>query len=112
MLGRLSFSALCLVSVTACAGEEPVVEDLTVGEPVAEAEGGVEESPEEPALPEECDAEEYRGLIGTPFAEATFPEDPMIRVYGVNDIITQDYRPQRTNVIYDVDGTIVRVTCG
>lgn len=59
-----------------------------------------------------CDAADYRPLIGSNIAATTLPRDPMIRAYGVNDIITQEYLPQRTNIVFDTDGVIVRVWCG
>ena len=63
-------------------------------------------------LPEECDAAEYRGFIGQNIAAVTVPTGPMLRAYGETDIITQDYLPQRTNIVYNAEGTILRVTCG
>ena len=59
-----------------------------------------------------CDAEDYRPLIGSDVVSANLPEDPMLRVFGVDDIVTQEYLPQRTNVVYRADGTILRVWCG
>ena len=59
-----------------------------------------------------CDARDYRPLIGTNVASATLPVGPMLRAYGVDDIVTQEYIPQRTNVVFDADGVIVRVWCG
>ena len=59
-----------------------------------------------------CDARDYRPLIGTNVASATLPTGPMLRAYSVDDIVTQEYIPQRTNVVYDADGVIVRVWCG
>lgn len=59
-----------------------------------------------------CDAGDYRPLVGSPVAATTFPTGPMLRVFGFNDIVTQDYIPQRTNIVYDGGGTITRVYCG
>ena len=59
-----------------------------------------------------CDASDYRPLIGTNVAAATLPTGPMLRAYGVDDIVTQEYIPQRTNVVFDAGGVIVRVWCG
>lgn len=59
-----------------------------------------------------CDAEDYRSLIGADIAATTLPADPMIRAFGEDDIVTQEYLPQRTNIVYDADGTIFRVYCG
>ena len=61
---------------------------------------------------EMCDAEDYRSLIGSNIASVTLPSGPMLRAYGVDDIITQEYLPQRTNVVYGPEGKITRVYCG
>lgn len=59
-----------------------------------------------------CDAADYRPLIGSNIAAATLPAGPRLRAFSVDDIVTQDYIPQRTNIIYRPDGTILRVECG
>ena len=61
---------------------------------------------------EQCDAEDYRHLVGQSVTATSFPTGPGMRVFGVNDIVTQDYVPQRTNVVYDGGQRIVRVYCG
>ena len=63
-------------------------------------------------LPEQCDAAEYRIHIGQNIATVTVPTGPMLRAYGDTDIVTQDYLPQRTNIVYDSAGIIRRVSCG
>ena len=45
-------------------------------------------SPSVPAAPDLCRAEEYRGMIGTPIAAATFPSG--VRTIGPDTIITED----------------------
>jgi len=101
----ISIHALCLL--VAC-GESTPVADQSV-----EPENVTQES-EEPALAdiELCDAADYRPLIGTAVSGTTFEAGAQLRVFGVNDIITQEYLPQRTNVVYDEDGLITRVYCG
>ena len=103
---RFSFSVLFL-ALAACAPDVPQVDPAIETEIVTES--GLEERV--PEL-EQCDAEDYRHLIGTPVAAAAFLTGNLLRVYGENDIITQDYLPQRTNVVYDAEGLIARVTCG
>ena len=58
-----------------------------------------------------CDAKDYRDLIGSSVTATTFPEGPRLRVFTLTDIVTQDYIPQRTNVVHD-KGRISRVYCG
>ena len=105
----LPFAAL-LVLFTACApvGAEPPVAEPDVAEL---GDGGAAETKGLADI-ELCDAEDYRPLIGTGIAAAALPEDPRLRAYGVNDIITQEYIPQRTNIVYGTDGIIQRVYCG
>ena len=59
-----------------------------------------------------CDAQDYRHLLGAVAASQTFPIGPEFRVYGVDDIITQEYLPNRTNVVVNQDGLVARVYCG
>ena len=51
-------------------------------------------------------------LIGSNIAAATLPAGPRLRAFSVDDIVTQEYIPQRTNIVYRPDGTIIRVECG
>ena len=61
---------------------------------------------------EMCQADQYRHLVGQSVTATSFPTGPSLRVFGANDIVTQDYIPQRTNVVYDGSQRIVRVYCG
>ena len=103
----LSGLVLCLALAGCAVEEEPaLITPLEGGDIVSELEGAGA------GLPEECDAADYRPLIGSSIAAVTLPTDPRVRAYGETDIITQDYLPQRTNIIYGADGVILRVTCG
>ncbi len=95
-----------LILLAACA---PVPGD---DEPAIVTEVVVADVVEEPPALEQCDAADYRPLIGTTIAATTFPVDDRLRVFGENDIITQEYLPQRTNVVFGTDGLIARVYCG
>ena len=96
-----TLACILLLGCAAENAEEPIVKD----------DPEVVEDDAPPAL-EECDAAEYRELVGTNIAATVFPEDPMIRVYGEGDIITQEYIPRRTNIVFDADGNIVQAYCG
>lgn len=111
------FAGLVLFTLAACAPEGPAIEDdifesMPPEEDVVLPPSG-NAGPQEriPEL-EQCDADDYRLLIGTPISAVTLPQDDLIRAYGENDIITQDYLPQRTNIVYSMDGIIQRVECG
>ena len=105
MLRRTAvFAFLAACSATAEVGVDPEVAE----EPIVEGEV----AEEEPAVTEQCDAEDYRPLIGTAVAEATFPDGPMLRVYAEGDIITQEYLPRRKNIVHNARGVIQNVYCG
>ena len=110
-LGSVFVGSMGLLALSACAAEEPPFEEIVV-DPEATAEV-VDTGPQEliPDL-EQCDADDYRPMIGTPVAAATFPQSDLLRVYSVTDIVTQDYLPQRTNIVVGADGLILRVSCG
>lgn len=110
---RRLISLMAVLAVTACAPTTP--DDL----------GGTVESESRPlpgpseqvggeglAAIEMCDAADYRHMVGQPVSSASFPTGPMLRVFGANDIVTQDYVPQRTNVVHDGSQVIVRIYCG
>lgn len=59
-----------------------------------------------------CDAPDYRPLVGSSVDATAFSTGPSLRVFGIDDIVTQDYIPQRTNVVHDDARRIVRVYCG
>ena len=67
----------------------------------------------EPAVgTEPCDLAPYRDLVGTDVKATSFPDDPRVRVFNLNDIVTRDYIPQRTNIVHDNAGRITQVYCG
>ena len=114
---RLAALSLLAILLAACAAEEPAaldppVADDLIAEAPADEEAGANDEAESIPIPEQCDAEDYRPLIGTPAAAATFPQNEFFRAYGETDIITQEYLPRRTNVVYGSDGIIKDVFCG
>ena len=76
-------------------------------------------SPVGPATPEECDAPKAERFIGRTAGPGTRSEltaavKPIsaIRWVGPGDATTEDYSPQRLNVMLDVGGRIASVHCG
>lgn len=109
---RLTLPIVGLAVLAACA---PTSVDDRASQTVPDAEPpGIEGETGEPKLGdvELCDARDYRHLMGSDVAATTFPTGARLRVFGVNDIVTQDYIPQRTNVVYGENGAITRVYCG
>jgi hypothetical protein len=95
-----------LVLLAAC-GPVPGDDEPAIVTEVVEAD-----IPQAPPALEQCDAADYRPLIGSSISETTFAVDDRLRVFSQNDIITQEYLPQRTNVVFDTEGLITRVYCG
>lgn len=107
---RFTFPALMFVALAACASSAPDDRD----QPENRALPGPSEDIAGGGLAdvELCDARNYRGLIGSDVGATTFPKSDELRVFSVNDIVTQDYIPQRTNVVFDGSRRIIRVYCG
>jgi len=105
-----------LVLASCGPSDTQVVEDITAGTTLpsgALAGAGTSVDPEsDDTSTELCDAADYRSLIGTNIADATVPEGPNVRIFSINDIVTRDFIPQRTNVVYETTGEITQVFCG
>ncbi len=103
---------IAIVALTACAPSYS--DDRAIVTLPNDAPPSVVKEDAEPKLAdiELCDARDYRPLIGSNVSATTFPRGARLRVFGVNDIVTQDYIPQRTNVVHDEGGRITRVYCG
>ena len=97
---------LALLGLVACA---PTPDDTVPVDAISGGGGAVDLVEAET---EECDAESYRSLLGTQVGATSFPASDRLRVFGQSDIVTQEYIPQRTNVVYNVAGQITRVFCG
>ena len=67
-----------------------------------------------PALAKDLDRCHGQGhWLGRPVDEARLQKaTKAYRILGVNDIATQDFNPDRLNVIIDSKGVIVRMYCG
>ena len=69
--------------------------------------------PAEPLpAPDTCGAEGYQGLVGQPqtaLSAMTFPIGT--RLIGPDDMVTADFRPDRLNIEYGINGRITKVSC-
>ena len=102
------FLASIILAACSPTGE---TEDADLGDNGDVAEEVVEDEGE-PIVIEQCDAETYRPFIGSSVADAALPDDAGVRVFGENDIVTQEYLPRRTNIVYDGRQIIRAVYCG
>ena len=63
--------------------------------------------------PQPCAAEAYQVLVGQPVGGVHTDSLPRPhRVYGPGDMITEDYRPDRLNIVVGENGVIAEVKCG
>ncbi|QHQ36796.1 I78 family peptidase inhibitor [Algicella marina] len=72
------------------------------------------EEVEAPEPVNECGALEAQELVGKTvedLAAMTFAAE-VTRFINPGDVITQDFRPERMNIVFDEDGAITRVYCG
>jgi len=75
---------------------------------------------EQPALPttaaeataqDTCGAAQYRELVGQNFAAVSLPAGNNIRIIQPDTMVTQDFSPQRINMIVGADGIITAFEC-
>ncbi|MCS6624967.1 hypothetical protein N0B44_18800 [Roseibacterium beibuensis] len=72
----------------------------------------VGETPAEP-IPQRCDAEAAKSLIGSHVGAVSFPADANVRIVCTTCPTTKDLRPDRLNVRFDQATGIIRgVDCG
>ena len=70
------------------------------------------ETPSEP-IPQRCNADSMRSLIGSHVGAVTFPADANIRIVCTTCPTTKDLRPDRLNIRFDQATGIIRsVDCG
>ena len=64
-------------------------------------------------IPQRCNADEMRSLIGSHVGAVSFPVDANVRVVCTTCPTTRDLRPDRLNVRFDQATGIIRsVDCG
>ena len=100
---------VCLLAFLAMIACAPVPDDTNAIVDISDGAGANDlvDNPNE-----ECDADAYRPLVGSPVTATVFPTGAKLRVFKSSDIVTQEYIPQRTNVVFNAGGQIIRVFCG
>lgn len=64
------------------------------------------------AIADTCGSEKLQHLLGHSISEFDVEaHDGPVRVLGVNDIYTEDYRPERLNIFINANGTVVNLYC-
>lgn len=100
---RSVFLALGLMALAACGQTTATTEPPT---PPATPQTAAEATAQDT-----CGAARYSAMVGTNIAAATFPADAGIRVIQPDSIVTEDFRPDRLNVIVDANGVITSLEC-
>lgn len=107
---KVLMAAGCFVALAACGQTAP---PATTETPVAE-------TPTTPLAPinaveataqDTCGAAQYRALVGTNVAAASFPADANIRIIPPRTPVTQDFSAARLNVLTDATGVIASLEC-
>lgn len=102
-------ASLIAVSLLAAACTPPAEDKAE--EPAQEPVAAAPTTREEATAQDTCGAAQYRAMIGTPIAAASFPATPNIRVITPDMMITQDFSAERLNVIVGTDGNISSLEC-
>jgi|SRR5580704_15280437 hypothetical protein len=71
-------------------------------------------TPRPPAANASCEAASLAWLVGKPKSAIPVPVDPSLRrVYCSTCMVTQDYIPGRTDIVFDTEtGLVTAVKCG
>jgi len=106
-----ALAMICVVTLAGCYEESGGDRPGSAGDRPAgsEVRPGTPEAQRPPEIT--CAAIDFQHLVGQPKEAAEAVPDPK-RVLGPGSIMTMDHRPNRTNVFYDEDGIIERISCG
>jgi hypothetical protein len=58
-----------------------------------------------------CNAARYRSLIGSNVSESTLSENADTRIVYPDSVVSQDFRPERLNVIVNAEGRVTNLEC-
>lgn len=103
---RNALIALAALGAAAC-GQTATSTDNQAEEPQA----SMPQTAEEATAQDTCGASGYASIIGANIAATSFPADANIRVIQPDSVVTEDFRPDRLNVIVDENGIITALRC-
>lgn len=98
----------CAMTLAACAPEPSEPEPAPEAEPAAQMPANAEEA----TAQDTCGAAQYEHLIGQPASsvdQASLP--PGTRIITPETMVTQDFSPQRLNIMTGTDGRISSMRC-
>lgn len=108
MIRAVLFAAAALAAA-ACTQEGPAP---ATPEATQEAVETMPQTQEEATAQDSCGASRFQHLIGTPLAaidESTLPAEA--RLLTPDTIVTQDFRPDRLNIMSGADGLVSSLAC-
>jgi hypothetical protein len=113
------WAGLCLLLVAGCNGAEPKAAQAPVGPPKVDPPAMSATPPPlgqvvPPSAAEPCDKASLAYLIGKPRSLIPVPVDPSLRRVACTTCpVTEDYHPNRTNILFDAQtGLVTTLKCG
>ena len=82
--------------------------------PAAETSAPTDPTPgtaAEATVEDTCNAARYSDLVGSNISDVTIDESPDTRIVAPDSMVTQDFRPERLNILVDADGQITSLEC-
>ena len=104
MRGRSLAATALLIAACTPSGEQPTSETPVAATP---APGTAADA----TAQDTCNAGRFRNLIGSNISEATLSENTNTRIVSPDSVVTQDFRPDRLNIIVDAEGRITSLEC-
>ncbi|NVO26292.1 hypothetical protein HJ526_02575 [Donghicola sp. C2-DW-16] len=100
---KTSVLLIAVLALSSCAKTKEVAGDVI---------GVINPWKDQNTIADTCGSENQQHLIGHHISEfdADTQKGP-VRVLGMNDIYTEDYRPERLNIFLDDEGNIVNLYC-
>jgi hypothetical protein len=105
---RASLFAIALLAA-ACSPATEEQPQATTPETPAQVEQQMPQTAAEATAQDTCGARAYSQLVGQNIAAVTVPEG--VRTIMPDSVVTQDFRPDRINIIADAQGVIQRLEC-
>jgi hypothetical protein len=93
-----------LVSACTPSSQPPTIEPPVAARPVTGTAADA-------TAQDTCNTARYRDLIGSNISESTLSESMDTRILFPDSIATQDFRPDRLNIIVDAEGRITSLEC-
>ncbi len=106
---RLAVTVIVLALLAACKDDDKAASGDAAGPPRL-----MPDAPSASTVKDQCDANDLAWLVGKPHTEIPVAVDPSRRRVACSTCqMPEDYRADRTNIIFDSkSGVVLSVTCG